>query len=305
MAKEFFESNPNDPGTDKLSDAPVRPEPQSTSNQSEPQKAAGFVAPVINDYKSPIVVFVGPAASGKSMILVRLAKYLRSKGYAIDPDTSFVGTDQYVQDCNEFKSKLSTDIALDGTVKHLLVSIRDKDGNKISQLLEAPGEDFFNPTDPRHPIPTYLNTIMASPNRKTYVIILDLDSKFSLRVHLRERELYAERLIEQIYPNIHKKRDRVILLYNKIDLTGFATIHGVTNLAAAKEDSAQLYPSIYNSFKKKLFGGLIEMPNYVFMPFCTGVYTDQTDENGDDFQTYVAADDSYPSNLWQEIIRKW
>ena len=304
MAKDFFGNTSGEVSTPIVDSTPTEAVVESSSS-SPVQKAAGFVAPTINDYKSPIVVFVGPAASGKSMILVRLAKFLRNSGFIIEPDTSFVGTDQYVKDCSEFKSKLSTDIALDGTVKHLLVSVRDKDRNKIAQLLEAPGEDFFNPQAPTHPIPTYLNTIMASQNRKTYVIILDLDSKFSLRNHQKERELYAQRLIEQIYPNIHKKRDRIILLYNKIDLTGFATIHGMTNLTAAKEDSVQLYPMVYNSMKKKYFGGLIELDDFVFLPFCTGVYTDQTDEHGNDFQTYVPADDCYPKELWQEIIRKW
>lgn len=304
MAKDFFGNTSGEVSTPIVDSTPTEAVVESPST-SPVQKAAGFVAPTINDYKSPIVVFVGPAASGKSMILVRLAKFLRNSGFIIEPDTSFVGTDQYVKDCSEFKSKLSTDIALDGTVKHLLVSVRDKERNKIAQLLEAPGEDFFNPQAPTHPIPTYLNTIMASQNRKTYVIILDLDSKFSLRNHQKERELYAQRLIEQIYPNIHKKRDRIILLYNKIDLTGFATIHGMTNLTAAKEDSVQLYPMVYNSMKKKYFGGLIELDDFVFLPFCTGVYTDQTDENGNDFQTYVPADDCYPKELWQEIIRKW
>lgn len=303
MAKDFFGNSFTEVSTPSVDSTSTNTVVESSS--SPVQRAAGFVAPIINDYKSPIVVFVGPAASGKSMILVRLAKFLRNSGFIIEPDTSFVGTDQYVKDCSEFKSKLSTDIALDGTVKHLLVSVRDKERNKVAQLLEAPGEDFFNPQAPTHPIPTYLNTIMASQNRKTYVIILDLDSKFSLRNHQKERELYAQRLIEQIYPNINKKRDRIILLYNKVDLTGFATIHGMTNLTAAKEDSVQLYPMVYNSMKKKYFGGLIELDDFVFLPFCTGVYTDQTDENGNDFQTYVPADDCYPKQLWQEIIRKW
>ncbi len=304
MAKDFFGNTPSEPSTSSIIDS-TNPVVDNAPTSVPSPKAAGFVAPTINDYKSPIVVFVGPAASGKSMILVRLAKYLRNRGFIIEPDTSFVGTNQYVQDCAEFKSKLSTDIALDGTVKHLLVSVRDKERNKIAQLLEAPGEDFFNPKEPTNPIPPYLNTIMASQNRKTYVIILDLDSKFSLRNHQKERGLYAQRLIEQIYPNIHKKRDRIILLYNKIDMTGFATIHGMKNLTAAKEDSVQLYPMVYNSMKKKFFGGLIELDDFVFKPFCTGVYTDQTDQNGNAFQTYVPADDCYPKDLWQEIIRKW
>lgn len=292
MAKDFFDASDDVKILGKLTD-----EGDKTERK--------FVVPVVNDNESPIVVFVGPAASGKSMILVRLAQYLRDKGYIISPDTTFVGTDEYQRDCALFKKKLSTNIALDGTLNYLLLSVSDHNGNKISQLLEAPGEDYFNPTEPEKQIPHYLNTIMSSQNRKTYVILLDLDSKFSLRNHKEERDMYAQRLISEIYPNINHQRDRVVFLYNKIDKTKFGNRNSVTNLKQARKDAELFYPALFSSFKKRLLGGLWELDDFVFMPFCTGIYTNQVDEIGNSFQTYIAADDSYPESLWNEIIRKW
>ncbi len=53
----------------------------------------------ITNHTVPIVIFVGPASSGKSMILVRLAKYLRNQGYTIKTDPTFLNTDKYHNDC--------------------------------------------------------------------------------------------------------------------------------------------------------------------------------------------------------------
>ena len=49
-------------------------------NVQMPSAPAGMIAtPTIVNDKVPVVAFVGPPSSGKSMILVRLAKYLRER----------------------------------------------------------------------------------------------------------------------------------------------------------------------------------------------------------------------------------
>ena len=127
---------------------------------------------------------MGPPASGKSMILVRLAKFLRNEGYTIDTDRTFLATEDYQRACKQFKDKLCTNIALDGSVEFLLVTVKDKSGKEIAKLLEAPGEDFYT-TDPEKikngentRVKPYLATIMTSTNPKSYVMLLDLDSEF-------------------------------------------------------------------------------------------------------------------------------
>ena len=69
--------------------------------------------PKIENTKVPVVVFVGPPSSGKSMILVRLAKFLRNEGYTIKTDPTFLNTKKYQEDCQKFNDKLNTNIALD------------------------------------------------------------------------------------------------------------------------------------------------------------------------------------------------
>ncbi len=266
--------------------------------------------PEIINKKIPVVVFVGPPSSGKSMILVRLAKYLRNNGYTIKTDPTFLNTAKYQKDCEEFQRSLNTTIALPGTVEFLLIDVY-KDGVAVAKLLEAPGEDFYT-TAPEKinagknlVIESYLSTIMSSTNPKSYVMLLDLDSDISFRRDSGHRQAYSERLLECFYKNINHSRDRVVLLYNKIDVTQFGSINGCSNLSGARDDAKMYYPMLFSKMKITILGGLFTMSNFVFKTFCTGMFSTQTDNFGNEYQTYNEADDVYPRELWREITKKW
>lgn len=275
-----------------------------------PQDESYTATPQIVNQKVPIVVFVGPPSSGKSMILVRLAKYLRSQGYTVKTDPTLLNTASYQADCEEFKNKLNTTIALDGSVKFLLVNIY-KDGEEIAKLLEAPGEDFYT-TDPQkikagknNRVETYLNAIMTSNNPKSYVVLLDLDSDISFRNDSSHREAYAERFLDCFYPAIDINRDRIVLLYNKIDDTPFGTINGCTNPEGAREDAKLYYPQLFSTMRVKKWGGFLTVDNFAFMTFCTGKFSKEIRPDGSSFKSYYVASDVYPKDLWKEIIKKW
>lgn len=279
---------------------------QSTGNQNY----TGIATPTIVNQTVPVVVFVGPPSSGKSMILVRLAKYLHNHGYTVDTDPTFLNTPEYQQHCLDFKASLTSDIALPGTVKYLLVKVYDRNGVEIAKLLEAPGEDFYT-TDPEmirmgknQMIEPYLQTIMTSRNKKSYVMILDLDSKISFRRDGNHRASYERRILDYFYNNTDKNRDRVILLYNKIDMTHFGDIHGCSNPSGALQDAKLYYPALFASMKVRRLG-FFEVDNFSFKPFCTGMFADQKDNFGNPYQTYNIASDEYPRDLWKEIISKW
>lgn len=278
-----------------------------TVNNSESEKTGGSIAtPTIVNPNVPVVVFVGPASSGKSMILVRLAKYLRNQGYTVQTDPTFLNTPDYQRDCDEFSDKLNTNIALDGTVKFLLIKVF-KDGREVAKLLEAPGEDFYHTKDTskNKRIEPYLSAIMASNNPKSYVVLLDLDSDVCFRKDSHHREAYSQRFLEYFYPNIDVRRDRIILLYNKIDVTPFGTINGCTDLNGAKADAKMFYPQLFATMRVRTFGGFVTTDNFVFKTFCTGMFSKQTDNNGNEYQTYNVAQDIYPKELWKEITRRW
>ena len=279
----------------------------NSSVESNPS-VAQIATPQIVNTTVPVVVFVGPPASGKTMILVRLAKYLRKNGYTIETDRAFLNTTDYQNWCDEFEEKLTTNVALDGTVKFLLVKVYEN-SREVAKLLEAPGEDFFT-TDPNkiadnQRVKPYLTAIMASDNPKSYVTLLDLDSKVSFRNNNHYREAYSDRFLKHFYPNIDNNRDRIVLLYNKIDVTKYGSIIGCSDITGARDDAKRHYPELFNTMKVSPFGGLISRDNFVFKTFCTGIFADEVDDNGEPYQTYNIANDIYPKELWKEIIRRW
>lgn len=279
------------------------------ANQDEKPLASNeFATPTIVNYKVPVIVFVGPPSSGKSMILVRIAKYLRSQGYTIKTDPTFLNTAKYQQDCIDFENSLNTTIALPGTVKFLLVDVY-RNGIQVAKLLEAPGEDFYttdkNQAAKNSRIEAYLATIMASNNPKSYVMLLDLDSDISFRRDRYHRDSYSQRFLNYFYPAINKNRDKIILLYNKIDVTPFGDINGCNNVSAARDDAKLYYKDLFASMRVQKLGGFMQVDNFSFLTFCTGMFSSETDNFGNSFKVYTMASDVYPRDLWKAITSKW
>lgn len=86
---------------------------------SEELNDANKIKVTIADYKTPLVILFGPPACGKTMTLVRLTRYLQSKGYTVQPITSFRPTydKNYSEMCNNFDSMINSDAAAQSTAK--------------------------------------------------------------------------------------------------------------------------------------------------------------------------------------------
>ena len=147
----------------------------------------------------------------------------------------------------------------------------------------------------------YLATIMTSTNPKSYVMLLDLDSEISFRINEVHKNMYAQRFLDYFLPAINLRRDRIVLLYNKIDSTAFGSINNCHNPKGAREDAEIYYRQIFT----RLRGGLFNLEQFAFKTFCTGMFAKQTDNLGNEYKTYNIADDIYPRELWKEITKKW
>lgn len=204
----------------------------------------------------PVVVFVGPAACGKSMVLQSLVDMLRRQKLRFEPDYTYLSSipttgatqeyrqsewesdnvllELYKENCDDFNEMIlenasadaNNKIALKGSTDQILVNVaKPQSGQVIIKLLEAPGEHFFNVEEPENKInEDVLNLISGERNFPIYyVILLDLHTQhsgnFTLEANSNLRRQYSNRVVDIITAGYKReKKDRLVFLYNKSDL---------------------------------------------------------------------------------------
>jgi hypothetical protein len=181
-------------------------------------------------------------------------------------------------------------------VSFMLVEVI-KDGKRLCQILEAPGEYYFNPNNPSMPFPSYVNTIIASNNRKLWTIMVEPDWRDTV-----DRINYVQR-INDLSKQMDVK-DKTLFVFNKIDKTNFTRKKGQINIPQAREEISNLYPGIFEMFKNQ--NPITKLwKDYLcgFVPFQTGTYTITTkkDSKGNSIWNYQEGPDNYPQMLWNEI----
>lgn len=248
----------------------------------------------ISDKTSPIVVLFGPPACGKTMSLVRLTRYLKEKGYKVEPISTFrpAADTHYSTMCERFNNDVNSRKAADSTksISFMLVKVLDERGLTICQILEAPGEYYFNPQDPSAPFPSYVNAIVASHNRKIWCYMVEPAWKDQ-----PERVGYVDKI--KSLKRSMRKSDKAVFVFNKIDMTSFVLEPGRINEKAARKEVKELYPGIFEPFRTVGVFGTSD--NFKFVPFHTGFYS--KDPSGGQF--FDAGDEVYPEKLWKTILK--
>lgn len=255
----------------------------------------------IGDKRAPIVMLFGPPTSGKSMTLVRLARYLRKQGYTVKADPTFKSDDAYKARCEQFHKNLNTTEALQGNAlnEFLMVKVINH-GTTVCQILEAPGEHYFNPKKPDEVSPRnfrpYLTEIIRNlANRKIWVFITEAE----WNVHASVKDSYVSR-IRGCKHQLLKRTDRVVILYNKVDQKEELFEDGQLHVSSAEKAMKDEYEGLSAIFKNpNPITSLWRVFNYRFVPFCTGYYTKQVGGK----HKYNESEERYPRLLWAELIK--
>ena len=256
----------------------------------------------IADRTVPIIVLFGPTECGKTMTLIRMTRFLQKYGYRVSPIRSFrpSADTYYAQMCEGYNDLIHSSNAAEGTqmISFMLVEVLDKQGRRICQILEAPGEYYYNPKKPNNEFPAYINTIINSENRKIWIYMVEPDWKDP-----SDRSGYVTRL--QKLKTMMRPQDKAIFLYNKVDKSNFVISPGHVNIRGIKNDIENMYPGIFTPFinlnpiSKWFKPYLCDL-----VPFSNGSFTKTSKADGTEYLTYQQGVDEYPQMLWNAIIKR-
>ena len=250
----------------------------------------------IPDENVPIVVFFGSPASGKTLTLLRMIRYLERNRYQVVSEEVFrPQTDKhYAKMCAGLKDMAYSPYAPGGTdiISFMLVKILDDNGRPLCQILEAPGEHYF---DGRAAIqfPTYINEIIASNNKKVWVFFVEQ----GWGKDQGERNLYAQKICGM--EDLISPGDRVVFLFNKADKhRGQYGKNKKPNKSVFFQNIKNQYPGIFDKYKhtgldKILFGEY----DFKVVCFSSGTFTNTNDGR----EVWTIEKDFYCQDLWDAI----
>ena len=223
--------------------------PSPGGDESTSYNGVNDILVTVSDPTTPIVVLFGARTSGKTMTLIRLSRYLNAHGYHVTPDPTFRPSNDkhYQKMCSEFSTLCLDKYAPDGNsvISFMLLKVLDSIGRPVCQLLEAPGEHYFDPSTPEKDYNTYLQQIMSFPNKRVWMFIVEQD----WGVDQKMRDMYVKR-INSLPPEI--KKDKIIFTCHKVDKRPKVFLpNGKPNTKQIFKNIKNQYKDIFNLFENK------------------------------------------------------
>ncbi len=281
---------------------PIKPvtsqDVEEETYSKEELRDVNAISITIPDHNTPIVVFFGSPASGKTLTLMRLIRFLESHHHQVIPEEVFrPKTDRhYARMCSELKNMVYSNYTPGGTdiISFMLVKVLNPAGQPVCQILEAPGEHYFDGS-PNLDFPTYINAIRTSPNRKVWVFFVEQ----GWGEDQGERNLYAQKICSM--QGLLSPNDKVVFLFNKADRqrkNGQYTRTGKPRKELFFNNIEKEYPGIFTRYQnsgltKLLYGEY----NFKAICFSSGIFN----ETNDGREVWTPESDWYCFELWNAI----
>ena len=261
---------------------------ESTNTQEAPQDVRAIRT---NALSGPLILFVGPRESGKTTALINLAKYLKVKqGFKIDTNRTYRSDAGYKEASDNFLTQLhDSHFAPDRTGNiDFLAMTAFKGSQQVCQFLEAPGEAYFNQSDPHSTsFPPYLISTLSSTNiNKTLVVF------FEEGMLLQSDPSAYSRRLSSLMQKLDKKIDDIIILYNKVDKCPQLFKGNKPNLKSVKNliTNDTNYADFFNTIKEMRL-------MTQFVAYSSGDF--QKIDGGR--EVWTASPDFYNEDLWRAI----
>ena len=261
----------------------------------EEQRDVNNITVTIPDDETPIVVLFGAPSMGKTMALLRLIRFFDDiyGANSVVPEKVFRPESDihYRKMCDAIKVMAYSEYSPGPTdiISFMLVKILNE-GRPICQILEAPGEHYFDGT-PTSSFPTYIEQIMSTNNKKIWVFFVQKD----WGKNQSERDSYKNA--------IHKielgENDEVVFLFNQADR--FGELHDDKELFESNIE--QQYRGIFTPFrntgaKKFLFG----RDNYKKVCFSSGRFTKTQQQDPKKREKWIPGNNNrYCQDFWDAL----
>lgn len=255
------------------------------------------IVTTITDTQTPIAVFFGPASSGKTMALLRMIRYFKEDlGYTVEAERTFRPSHDrhYARMCNELNLMVNSQFAPRNTdaISFMLVKVFGPDGRPLLQILEAPGEHYYDENMPNMPFPAYIQHIIHSiPNRKVWVYFVEQDWRDQT-----DRNNYASKIgeMQSLTPD-----DKLVFLFNKCD----KKMHQYDKAGRPRVDLflqtvAQQYPGIFSRYSNTGLAKVLFGP-YKFSSVCFSSGTFAVTNDGR--QSWIKGKPFYCESFWKAI----
>lgn len=299
--KEEFDLNPDNEIKNPLRINNDNQHPPSSRDNNhglteEEEKDPNKIEVVISD-PSPVIVLFGAKTSGKTMTLIRLTRYLRKHRYKVEPDRTFrpSKSKHYQEMCDRFDRTINSNDVSGGTevISFMLVKVMNENGEPICQILEAPGEHYFDAQNPTEAFPRYINEILTISNPKTWIFIVERGWQDS-----SVRNDYAKKIIDMESRIEH--RDKIIFTCHKADLHQALIPGGTPNKQQFFKDIKNQYNGIFERYLNKTpIVRWFRKYKFDFVVFSSGFFN-KTNDGG---QTYNQGKEEYPAILWKSILK--